>query len=161
MLKQRHQQRVFRAVAAMSTPEPSPVTIITIEPWLADVLRRQTLVTQKVNHHAFARLRDLEPAAQFALAGIYRDAYAVMEAIGWEPDPDCGPVDVPLTAGHIEQLYRRRYELGALNFERLDALAEAPTAEAAATIRADIEADRLAAQALDRLFAEYDRAVST
>lgn len=145
----------------MSTPEPSPVTTITIEPWLADVLRRQTLVTQKVNHHAFARLRDLEPAGQYALAGIYRDAYAVMEAIGWESDPDSGPVEVPLTAGHIEQLHRRRYDLGAINFERLDALAEAPTAEAAAILRADIEADRLAAQALDRLFADYDRAIST
>jgi hypothetical protein len=145
----------------MSTPEPSPATIITIEPWLADVLRRQTLVTQKVNHHAFARLRDLAPDEQFALAGIYRDAFAVMEAIGWEPDADCGPVEVPLTAGHIEQLYRRRYDLGAINFDRLDALADAPTPEAAAVLRADIEADRLAAQALDRLFADYDRAVST
>jgi hypothetical protein len=145
----------------MSTPEPSPATTITVEPWLADVLRRQTLVTQKVNHHAFARLRDLEPDAQFALAGIYRDAFAVMEAIGWESDPDSGPVEVPLTAGHIEQLYRRRYDLGAINFERLDVLADGPTAEAAAVIRADIEADRLAAQALDRLFAEYDRAIST
>jgi hypothetical protein len=148
----------------MSTPEPSPVTVITIEPWLVDVLRRQTLVTQKVNHHAFARLRDLEPDAQFALAGIYRDAFAVMEAIGWDPDPDpdpdAGPVEVPLTAGHIEQLYRRRYDLGATNFVRLEALAEASTPEVAATIRADLEADRLAAQALDRLFAEYDRATS-
>ncbi len=111
----------------MSTPPPSPTTTITIEPWLADVLRRQTLVTQKVNHHAFARLRDLAPDAQFALAGIYRDAFVVMEAIGWESDPDSGPVDVPLTAGHIEQLYRRRYDLGATNFARLDALAEAAT----------------------------------
>jgi hypothetical protein len=145
----------------MSTYEPSPATTITVEPWLADVLRRQTLVTQKVNHHAFARLRDLPPDEQFALAGIYRDAYAVMEAIGWEPDPGSGPVEVPLTAGHIEQLYRRRYDLGAINFARLDVLADAPTAEAAAVIRADIEADRLAAQALDRLFAEYDRAIST
>jgi hypothetical protein len=144
----------------MSNLEPSPATTITVEPWLAAVLRRQTLVTQKVNHHAFARLRDLEPAAQFALAGIYRDAFAVMEAIGWEPDSDCGPVDVPLTAGHIEQLHRRRYELGAINFERLDALAEAQTPEAVATLRADIETDRLAAQALDRLFAEYDRAIN-
>jgi hypothetical protein len=144
----------------MSTPEPSPVTTITVEPWLADVLRRQTLVTQKVNHHAFAHFRDLEPDAQYALAGIYRDAIAVLDAIGWESDPDSGPVEVPLTAGHIEQLYRRRYDLGATNFARLDALAEAKTAEAAATIRADLEADRLAAQALDRLFAEYDRATS-
>jgi hypothetical protein len=145
----------------MSTPEPSPTTTITVEPWLADVLRYQTLVIQKVNHHAFARLRELEPEAQFALAGIYRDAFAVMEAIGWEPDPDSGPVEVALTAGHIEQLYRRRYDLGAINFARLDALADAPTPEAAATIRADLEADRLAAQALDRLFADYNRAIST
>jgi hypothetical protein len=145
----------------MSTPEPRPVTTVTVEPWLADVLRRQSLLIQKVNHHAFARLRELEPEAQFALSMIYRDAFAVLEAIGWESDPDSGPVEVPLTAGHIEQLYRRRYDLGATNFDRLDALAAAPSVEAAVAIRADIEADRLAAQALDRLFAEYDRAIST
>jgi hypothetical protein len=147
----------------MSTSEfgPRPVTMITVEPWLADVLRHQSMVILKVNHHAFARLRDLEPEAQYALSMIYRDAFSVLEAIGWEPDPDSGPVEVPLTASHIEQLYRRRYDLGAINFERLDVLADAPTAEATAVIRADIEADRLAAQALDRLFAEYDRAVST
>ena len=83
-----------------------------------------------------------------------------MEAIGWEPDPDAGRGRGPADAGLVEQLYRRRYELGDLNFERLGALAEA-TPEEAATLRAGIEADRLAAQALDRLFAEYDRAIST
>ena len=121
----------------MSTPEPRPATMITVEPWLAAVLRHQCLVTQKVNHRAFARLRDLPPDEQYALSMIYRDAFAAIEAIGWEPDPDAVAVEVPLTAGLIEQLYRRRYELGAANF------------------------DRLAAQALDRLFAEYDHAVST
>jgi hypothetical protein len=145
----------------MSTQEPRPATMITAEPWLADVLRRQSLVTQKVNHHAFARLRDLEPDAQFALSMIYRDVFTVLEAIGWESDPDAGPVEVPLTPGLVEQLYRRRYELGTANFERLDALTAAVTAEKATTIRAEIEADRLAGQALDRLFAAYDRATST
>jgi hypothetical protein len=144
----------------MSIPEPRPVTMITVEPWLADVLRHQCLVTQKVNHHALARLRDLHPDEQFALSMIYRDAFSAIEAIGWASDPDAVAVEVPLTAGLVEQLYRRRYELGAANFDRLDALAETPAEEAGA-IRADIETDRLAAQALDRLFAEYDRATST
>lgn len=143
----------------MSTPEPSPATMITVEPWLADVLRHQCLVTQKVNHRAFARLRDLPPDEQYALSMIYRDAFAAIEAIGWERDPDAVAVEVPLTPGLVEQLYRRRYELGDLNFERLEALATA-TPEEAATLRAGIEADRLAGQALDRLFAEYDRAIS-
>jgi hypothetical protein len=134
--------------------------MVTVEPWLADVLRHQALRTQKVNHHAFAGFADLAPGAQFELAMIYRDAFSAVEAIGWSSDPDAGPVEVPLTPGLVEQLYRRRYELGAANFERLDALAEAPTPEAAAAIRAEIEADRLAGQALDRLFADYDRAVA-
>jgi hypothetical protein len=143
----------------MNTPEPRPATTITVEPWLADVLRHQCLVTQKVNHRAFARLRELRPDEQFALSMIYRDAFSAIEAIGWEPDPDAIAVEVPLTAGLVEQLYRRRYELGAANFDRLDALAGA-SAEEAARLRAEIEADRLAGQALDRLFAEYDRATS-
>jgi hypothetical protein len=144
----------------MSIPESRPVTMVTVEPWLADVLRRQALRTQKANHHAFAGFADLAPAEQFKLAMIYRDAFNVLEAIGWSSDPDAGPVEVPLTQEHVEQLYRRRYELGAANFDRLDALANAETPEAAAAIRAEIEADRLAGQALDRLFADYDRATS-
>jgi hypothetical protein len=143
----------------MSPPEPRPVTTITVEPWLAGVLRHQCLVTQKVNHHGFARLRDLHPDDQFALSMIYRDAFSAIEAIGWEPDPDAIAVEVPLTAGLVEQLYRRRYELGLANFDRLDALAGA-SAEEATRLRAEIEANRLAGQALDRLFAEYDRAIS-
>jgi hypothetical protein len=144
----------------MSTPEPSPATMITVEPWLATVLRHQCLVTQKVNHHALGRLRDFPPDEQYALSMIYRDAFSAIEAIGWEPDPDAVAVEVPLTPGLVEQLYRRRYELGAANFDRLDALATA-SVDQATGLRADIEADRLAAQALDRLFAEYDRAIST
>jgi hypothetical protein len=135
--------------------------MITVEPWLAAVLRHQCLVTQKVNHHALGRLRDLHPDEQYALAMNYRDAFAAIEAIGWEPDPDAGAVEVPLTAGLVEQLHRRRYELGTANFDRLDVLADAPTPEEVVRLRADLEADRLAAQALDRLFAEYDRATST
>jgi hypothetical protein len=68
---------------------------------------------------------------QFALSVIYRDAFAMLDAIGWSPDPDADTVDVPLTDGHIDQLRRCRFDLGHTNINRLDLLDAATTEEKA------------------------------
>jgi hypothetical protein len=143
----------------MNAPEPPPVHMVTVEPWLAKVLRRQTLLVIKYNQRHLKRMLELTPDEQHARAMIFREAVDVLEAIGWDPAADSGPVEVPLTAGHMEQLYRRRYDLGAANLERLAAFKAAGDDAEAATLRAEIETDRLASQALDRLFTEYRRAL--
>jgi hypothetical protein len=104
-----------------------------------------------------------------AQQGIYacriavdREVFDVIEAVGWDPDRDADdePIDVPLTDGHIEQLHHRRHDLGATNLDLLSDLDETEDNEQAAAIRAEITANRLAAQALDRLFTDYGRATA-
>jgi hypothetical protein len=106
----------------MSTAQRNDACLISVGPEQADVLRHQTLVVLEVNHYYFEDLLDFGPEAQHALSVIYRDAFAVLDALGWTPDPALGTVEVPLTCGHVEQLRHRRYELTYANLDRLPAL---------------------------------------
>ncbi|WP_445148366.1 hypothetical protein [Baekduia sp. Peel2402] len=133
----------------MSTQQRNHACLVAVDPSTADVLRHQTLVVLEANHYFFEELPQFSPEAQHALSVIYRDAFAVLDAIGWSPDASAGPVDVPLTDGHIDQLRRCRFDLGVTNINRLDLLDAATTEEQAASIRAAIDADRTAAQTLD------------
>jgi hypothetical protein len=105
----------------MSTQQRNDACLISIGPEQADVLRHQTLVVLEANHYYFEDLLDFGPEAQHALSVIYRDAFAVLDAVGWAPDPERGAVEVPLTDGHVEQLRRRRYDLAHANIDRLPA----------------------------------------
>jgi hypothetical protein len=137
---------------------------IAVDREVADVLRIEAKKVLMFNHEWFEDFLDFTPVGQEALATIYRDALDVIEAVGWDPDRDADaddePIDVPLTDGHIEQLHRRRHDLGATNLDLLDDLDETEDNEQAVTIRAEITANRLAAQALNRLFTDYGRATA-
>jgi hypothetical protein len=137
----------------MSTEQRNDACVITVDRQVGEILRQQTLIVLEANHHCFEDVRDLGPAAQLALSRIYRDAFAVLDALGWDPDgsADAGAgagdaTDVPLTAGHMEQLCRRRRDLGHTNLDRLDV---------GVVDAARLAPDRLAAQALDRLRAAF------
>jgi hypothetical protein len=143
----------------MSTTQRNSACLVPVDPSLTDVFRLQTLVVLEANHYYFEDLLDFGPEAQFALSVIYRDAFAVLDAIGWAADPEAGTVDAPLTVGHVDQLRRCSYDLRVTNINRCNQLGAATDQEAAA-IRADIDADRTAAQILDRLFSDYARATS-
>jgi hypothetical protein len=140
----------------VSTEQRSRVSTIVVDSQTASVLRRQTLIVLEANHHNFEELLGFGAEAQYALSLIYRDAFAVLDALGW-PDAHAGTTSVPLTDGHIDQLRRRRHDLGAANIDRLDGIADVA---AIAAIRPQLDADRTAAQTLDRLFAAYLRAVA-
>ena len=142
----------------MSTTQRSHACLVAVDPSLGDILRLQTLAVLEVNHHYFEDVRDFGAPAQRALAAIYRDAFAVLDALGWAPPANPTTTHVPLTAGLIEQLRRRRYDLGHTNIDRLHDFDEQVATRGLAAIRQAIEPDRLAAQALDRLFAAYHQA---
>jgi hypothetical protein len=144
----------------MSTKQRNSACLVSVDPSTADVLRHQTLVVLEANHYFFEELLNFGTEAQVALSVIYRDAFAVLDAIGWSPDPDAGAVDVPLTDGHIDQLRRCSYDLRVTNINRSDHLHAAVTDQEAAAIRAAIDADRTAVQALGRLFADYASATA-
>jgi hypothetical protein len=102
----------------MSTAQRNDACLVSVDPSTVDILRRQTLVVLEANHYFFEELLQFGPEAQFALSVMYRDAFAVLDAIGWSPDPGAGIVDVPLTDGHIDQLRRCRFDLGHTNINR-------------------------------------------
>jgi hypothetical protein len=104
----------------MSTTQRNSACLVPVDPSTADVLRRQTLVVLEANHYYFEELLGFGPEAQYALSVIYRDAFAVLDAIGWRrPEPPPATVDVPFTAGFVEQLRARRYDLGHTNIDRI------------------------------------------
>jgi hypothetical protein len=143
----------------MSTAQRSHACLVRVDPSAVDVLRHQTLVVLEANHYFFEELPNFGPEAQFALSVLYRDAFAVLDAIGWSPDPASGPVDVPLAAGHIDQLRRCIYDLRVTNINRSDHLDTASDQEAAA-IRDDLTANLAAVHTLDHLISDYTRAIS-
>jgi hypothetical protein len=143
----------------MSTQQRNSACLVRVDPFTVVVLRRQTLVVLEANHYFFEELPEFGPEAQFALSVIYRDAFAVLDAIGWGHDQAASPTDVPLTDGHIDQLCRCSYDLRVTNINRSDQL-DAATDQEAAAIRADLDANRAAVHALDILFSAYTRASS-
>jgi hypothetical protein len=129
----------------MSTPQRNDACVVSVDPSTADVLRRQTLVGLEANHHYFEDILEFGPEAQHALSIIYRDTFAVLDAIGWRrPDDPPPTVEVPFTAGLIEQLHRRRFDLGHANIDRV---------RQETWDRAVVDRDREAALTLDRLLA--------
>jgi hypothetical protein len=137
----------------MSTQQRNDACLIAVDPSQADVLRLQTLRVLEANHDYFEDLLEFGPEAQHALSVIYRDAFAVLDALGWRRPENPDTVDVPLTTGHIDQLRRRRYDLGHTNIDRLTTRDQATDPDVIAAIDQAIATDRLAAQALDRLMA--------
>src|SRR3954467_5464603 len=97
----------------MSAHQGSPARHITVDPSTADVLRVEAKKVLMFNHEPFEDFLDYVPAKQLALADVFRDATAVIDALGW--DPDTGRphehVEVPLTTDHIQQLHARRCDL--------------------------------------------------
>jgi hypothetical protein len=142
----------------MSTQQRNHACPIVVDPSLGTILRRETLVVLEDHHHYFEDFSEFSAEAQHALSVIFRYAFAVLDALGW-PDPHQGTIEVPLTAGHIGRLRRRRYDLGMANLDRLDTLDATTDTEEAATIRSLIDTDRLAAQSLDRLFSTFTQTI--
>jgi hypothetical protein len=129
----------------MSTQQRNDACVVSVDPSTADVLRHQTLVVLEANHYYFEDLLEFGPEAQHALSVVYRDAFAVLDAIGWRRPEQPVTVDVPFTAGFIEQLHRRRFDLGHTNIDRV----QQDTWD-----RAVVDRDRDAAITLDRLLSQ-------
>ena len=136
----------------MSTQQRNSACSLSVDPSTVDVLRRQTLVVLEANHYFFEEILEFGPEAQHALSVIYRDAFAVLDAIGWSPDPAA-------SAGHIDQLRRCSHDLRVTNINRSDYLETASDQEAAA-IGDDLATNLAAVHTLDHLFSDYTRATS-
>jgi hypothetical protein len=139
----------------MSAPQGNSACRITVDPSTADVLRFEAKKVLMFSHEPFEDFLDYVPAKQLSLADIFRDATAVIDALGWDPDTNApqSDVEVPVTHGHIQQLHVRRCDLLDTNLDLLDDIGADKATNA--LIMADIHANRRGVEALNRVFDAY------
>ncbi len=145
----------------MSTPQGNSVCHITVDPSTADVLRIEAKKVLMFNHEEFEDFLDYVPVKQLELADIFRDATAVIDALGWDPDI-CVPnrsVDVPLTHAHIEQLHHRRSDLLDTNLDLLTDIGA--DRHHNAIVMSEIHANRHGVEGLNRVLDAYTNRITT
>jgi hypothetical protein len=145
----------------MSAPEGSFGCRITVDPSTAVLLRVEAKKVLMFNHEPFEDYLDYIPTKQLALADIFRDATAVIDALGWDPDitTHTQSIQVPITAGHIHQLHKRRSDLLDTNLDLLEDIGD--DAESLDVIMAEIHANRRSVEALNRVFDAYSNQITT
>jgi hypothetical protein len=122
--------------------------LVTVDAELREVLRSQTLMVLEFGHEPFEQLRDLQPAELLALATTFRDAFAILDVIGWLPTPQTIAVEVEITPSHLAQLERRRADLEQSILEQLDGRQGRTDADDITRADEFIQADRLTADGL-------------
>ena len=145
----------------MSAHQGSSACRIQVDPSTADVLRIEAKKVLMFNHEPFEDFLDYVPTKQLALADVYRDATAVIDALGWDPDrnPRVESTEVPLTRGHIQQLHHRRSDLLDTNLDLLTDIGA--DRQANATVMSEIHANRHGVEALNRVFDAYSDTITT
>ena len=145
----------------MSAPQGSYGCRITVSSSDADVLRVEAKKVLMFNHDPFEDFLDYVPVKQLALADIYRDATAVIDAVGWDPriNPPRKTFNIPLTHSHIEQLHKRRTDLLDTNLDLLTEIG-ADKHDNAITM-SEIHANRHSVEALNRIFDAYSDTIAT
>jgi hypothetical protein len=136
---------------SVSTTQRNDACVVAVDPSLAEILRRQGLAVLERNHEPLDEVDDLAPSELLALAAVLRDAIAVLDEVGWLPEPRVGARDVSITHGHLAQLERLRADLAMAILDRLDVRAELTSAGERAEVDEEIDADRVTAEGLLRL----------
>ena len=145
----------------MSASQGSYGCRITVSPSDADVLRAEAKKVLMFNHEDFENYLDYVPVKQLELADIFRDATAVIDALGWDPNAgtQSEPVAVPLTADHVRQLHRRRCDLLDTNLDLLTDIGADRRANE--IVMAEIHHNRHATEALNLVFDAYSNTITT
>jgi hypothetical protein len=125
--------------------------LVSVDAELREVLRSQTLMVLEFGHEPFEQLRDLQPAELLALATTFRDAFAILDVIGWLPTPQTIAVEVEITPSHLAQLEHRRVDLEQSIREQLDDRQGLTDADDITRADEFLQADRLTADALLRI----------
>ncbi len=145
----------------MSAHQGNSACRISVDPSTADVLRLETKKVLMFNHDPFEDYLDYVPSKQLALADVYRDATAVIDSLGWDPEmvPHTESIEVPLTRGHIEHLHERRCDLLATNLDLLGDIGA--DNDANALVMSEIHANRHGVEALNKVFDAYSDTITT
>ena len=139
-----------RALTVAGDSDDAP-RLVTVDAELREVLRSQTLMVLEFGHEPFEELRDLQPAELLALATTFRDAFAILDVIGWLATPQTIAVDVEITPSHLAQLEHRRVDLEQSIGEQLDGRQGLTDADDITRADEFIQADRLTADGLRRI----------
>jgi hypothetical protein len=145
----------------MSAHQGNSACRITVTTSDADVLRVEAKKVLMFNHEEFEDFLDYVPVKQLELADIFRDATAVIDALGWDPaiNPPRDTYTVPLTRGHIEDLHKRRTDLLDHNLDLLTDIGADKHLNA--IVMSEIHANRHSVEALNRVFDAYSENITT
>ncbi len=141
----------------MSSFESAGARSVAIDPALGETLRDQTLLVLELISGELENARDLPPFELLALVATFRDAFAVLDAIGWLPAQQTETVQVPITAGHVAQLGRLRADLGIGICDHLDTRRDLDRPEQWAEVDRQIEDDRATADGLLQILRAWSR----
>jgi hypothetical protein len=144
----------------MSAPQGSYGCRITVTTSDADVLRAEAKKVLMFNHEEFEDFLDYVPVKQLALADIFRDATAVIDALGWDPriNPPRTTFNVPLTHGHIQQLHKQRTDLLDHNLDLISDIGA--DRDFNTIITSEIHNNRHSVEALNRIFDAYANTIA-
>ncbi len=144
----------------MSAHQGNSACRITVDPSDADVLRVEAKKVLMFKHEEFEDFIHHLPVKQLALADIFRDATAVIDALGWDPDTATQRehVEVPLTPSHIEQLHDRRTDILDHNLDLLSDIGH--DLKSHDTVMTDIHTNRHSVEALNRIFNTYTNTIT-
>ncbi len=100
------------------------------------------------------------PAKQRALADVYRDATAVIDALGWDAEAvEYESVEVPLTPGHVRQLHECRRDLLDTNRDLLTDVGADEDVDA--IVMSEVRANRRGVEAINQILDKYSKAITT
>jgi hypothetical protein len=102
-------------------------TLVAITPSLGAILRHHTFGVLERHHHAFNEVHERSSEELVMMAEIFGDAVAVLDAIGWIPDPAAETVNVSISDAHLTQLREQRADLGMTVLDYLDIRADIDT----------------------------------
>jgi hypothetical protein len=103
----------------------------------------------EANHEPFERVLELPASRLLAVAVVWRDAFAVLDAVGWLPTPEGESVEVAMTAGHVAQLRGLRRDQAEAIVDRLERRDMSQAADEVARLDAEIGLLRKTAWRLD------------
>jgi hypothetical protein len=141
----------------MSTPQRNDARVISVGPDHRELLRVQSLAVLSFNHEGFEDIIDADPSDALALATIYRDAFAVLDAVGWTATTSSEPTDIVLTAGHTTQLRRLRSDLALAMVDQLALVEDMRFGSAACASSRRVFAQIRTIEGLGTVLAAYGR----
>jgi hypothetical protein len=144
--------------ASVSSMQRNDARVVRVGKSQRASLRRQTLEVLDLEHHRFDSFADRTVAEQIRAATIFRDAFDVLDAIGWKARRRERRVDEPLTAGHVAQLDARRKDLALAIVDRVNARDELPAPGEIASMHADNLIDRAILRDLAAVITAYHHA---